>query len=168
MKRIWLLVVVGCGLTGRYMPKDIQGDLSLAVKNSTGMDLCTLLVSPHGAKDPANYNLLRTLMASSASQMKPGEKAEFKIKPGPYDLYIESCERGFQAERQLAISGPTYLELGEASAAAVPAGYAAVGITSGALTSCVVDGRAEGEGGRPCCSGHKHFDADLHDDVCEK
>src|SRR3954468_20617154 len=110
---LFVLLMSGCGLGGRYMPKDSKGDIPLAVHNASGVDLCNLVLAPPNKKHD-DYNLLRTLMQSSKSQMGPGETTPFKVKPGAYQRYIESCQQGFQLERQINISGPTFIGIGEA------------------------------------------------------
>lgn len=167
MKRhasVFLLAAVGgCGITGRYMPHDIKGNTPLAVENTWGDDICTMIVAPSNTKDDTKYNLLYSTMRG-VMPLKAAEKATFDIKPGSYWVYIESCQRGFQAERRdVDISGPTYLAIGGNGTA--PQGYAALDVTSGPLTSCTIEGSMND--GKPCCSGHHHTEPN-YGEVCDK
>jgi hypothetical protein len=155
--------VAGCGVTGRYIPHDIKGDVPLAVENTWGGDICTLTIAPASAKDPMSYNVLRSTLTGPLP-LKASEKATFNLKPGAYSLYVSSCERGFEGGKNVDVQGPTYLAIGQ-QGANPPPGYAVVNVTSGPLTECTVEGAMND--GRPCCSGRHHFDGDLHEEVCD-
>jgi hypothetical protein len=157
-----LTALASCGITGRYMPHDIKGDTPLAVENTWGDDICTLLVAPP-SKDETKYNLLYSTM-SGVKPLKAGENATFKVRPGPYSVYAESCQRGFEGGQKITVSGPTYVSIGDRGK--VPDGYAAISLTSGPLTSCIITGQMND--GRPCCSGMHHFDPDFQQNVCEE
>lgn len=159
-----LAALCGCGITGRYLPHDIKGETPLVVENAWGGDICVLTIAPSGAKDPENYNVLRSTL-TGPRPLKGDEKATFKLKPGRYSLYMSSCQRGFEANKNLEVAGPTYLVIGQPRAQP-PAGYAAVTVTSGALTQCTTEGRMDD--GYPCCSGRHHYDPDLADQVCDR
>jgi len=153
-------LVVGCGVTGRYIPPSLKGDTPLAVENLSAGPVCRFWVTePGSTQTPANL-LYSTLRGDMPLQV--AEKATFKLKPGTYEVGVASCSAGLETTQTLSLTGPTYVGLGRPGTP--PPGYASITLAGNSLQLCTMAGGSMDDG-RPCCSKQHHHT--NSGDVCD-
>lgn len=145
-----LVVLAGCSVLGgkkAYTPAAYQGEVPLRIANHTGFEVCGFIMVAAGGTDLENW--------LGSSKLAPNGEAEFRIKPGAYDLVFTACDNVHTGVIKGAeLSQATLVSFGNASPAA-PTGFAVVAVPEGTTQQqyeACVSGACD-PNGTACCAG---------------
>jgi hypothetical protein len=147
------LALAACGgyFVHHHVPSESQGDVALTIVNAHTFDLCQIQIAPQGSQSTENW------LSNSLGEergMAPTETITFKVKPGQYRLYAESCNHDFKPRLPaFTVSGPTYLAIGNGNNAP-PQGVAVVR-AGGRTGDACIDHGFPFDNVSQCCSKQK-------------